>query len=106
MTPVLQLDRLCWSVGGADIIDGVSLAVREGELLAVIGPNGAGKTSLFNLITGLTRPTLYRKIAEGTFPRQIRISTNGIGWRESAVDAWLRSPMTYRASEDEDVPKS
>ena len=56
--------------------------------------------------TGLTRPTLYRKIAEGTFPRQIRISTNGIGWRESAVDAWLRSPMTYRASEDEDVPKS
>ena len=57
MTPVLQLDRLCWSVGGADIIDGVSLAVREGELLAVIGPNGAGKTSLFNLITGLTRPT-------------------------------------------------
>ena len=56
--------------------------------------------------TGLTRPTLYRKIAEGTFPRQIRISTNGIGWRESAVDAWLRNPMTYRASEDEDVPKS
>ena len=47
--------------------------------------------------TGLTRPTLYRKIAEGTFPRQIRISTNGIGWRESAVDAWLRNPMTYRA---------
>ncbi len=35
----------------------MSLAVREGELLAVIGPNGAGKTSLFNLITGLTRPT-------------------------------------------------
>ncbi|MGA5602167.1 ABC transporter ATP-binding protein [Streptomyces griseoincarnatus] len=57
MTSVLQLDRLCWSVGGAAIIDGVSLAVREGELLAVIGPNGAGKTSLFNLITGLTRPT-------------------------------------------------
>ena len=47
--------------------------------------------------TGLTRPTLYRKIAEGTFPRQIRISTNCIGWRESAVDAWLRSPMDYRA---------
>jgi prophage regulatory protein len=49
--------------------------------------------------TGLTRPTLYRKIAEGTFPKQIRISTHCIGWRESAVDAWLRSPMDYRASD-------
>ncbi len=41
MTPVLQLERLSWSVGGAHIVDDVSLAVREGELLAVIGPNGA-----------------------------------------------------------------
>ncbi|MEV0690085.1 ABC transporter ATP-binding protein [Streptomyces sp. NPDC050388] len=57
MTPVLQLDRLSWSVGGAGIINEVSLAVREGELLAVIGPNGAGKTSLFNLVSGLTSPT-------------------------------------------------
>lgn len=57
MTPVLQLDRLSWSVGGADIISDVSLDVREGELLAVIGPNGAGKTSLFNLVSGLIRPT-------------------------------------------------
>lgn len=45
--------------------------------------------------TGLTRPTLYRKIAEGTFPRQIHISTNCIGWRESEVDEWLRNPMEY-----------
>lgn len=50
--------------------------------------------------TGLTRPTLYRKIAGGTFPKQIRISTNCIGWRESAVDAWLRSPMDYRAQDE------
>ncbi len=53
--------------------------------------------------TGLTRPTLYRKIAEGTFPKQIRISANCIGWREVAVDAWLRSPMTYRAGVEERV---
>lgn len=48
--------------------------------------------------TGLTRPTLYRKIAEGTFPRQVRIATNCIGWREAEVDAWLRSPMSYRVT--------
>ena len=48
--------------------------------------------------TGLTRPTLYRKIAEGTFPQQIHISTNCIGWREAEVDEWLRNPMEYRAA--------
>ncbi len=51
--PVLQLGGIGWTVGGATILDEVSLAVREGEFLAFIGPNGAGKTSLFNLISGL-----------------------------------------------------
>ncbi len=35
----------------------VSLQVREGELAGIIGPNGAGKTTVFNLITGVYRPT-------------------------------------------------
>jgi branched-chain amino acid transport system ATP-binding protein len=51
--PVLQLTDVGWSVGGAVILDDVSLEVREGEFLAFIGPNGAGKTSLFNLVSGL-----------------------------------------------------
>src|SRR3546814_11679961 len=34
--------------------------------------------------TGLSRSTLYRKIAEGTFPAQVRISVHGAGWHESA----------------------
>jgi branched-chain amino acid transport system ATP-binding protein len=50
---VLRLRDLGWTVGGATIVEGVSLDVREGEFLAFIGPNGAGKTSLFNLISGL-----------------------------------------------------
>jgi prophage regulatory protein len=36
--------------------------------------------------TGLSRSTLYRKIAEGTFPAQLRISIHGAGWRESDID--------------------
>ena len=42
--------------------------------------------------TGLSRSTLYRKIQQGTFPRQIRISERCVGWRESAINAWLRRP--------------
>jgi prophage regulatory protein len=46
-------------------------------------------------LTGLSRSTLYRKIDQGTFPRQIKISERCAGWRSSAVDAWLRNPILY-----------
>ncbi len=46
--------------------------------------------------TGLSRSTLYRKIGEGTFPRQVPISLHGTGWHESAVDRWIADPMSYR----------
>ncbi|WP_330260350.1 ABC transporter ATP-binding protein [Streptomyces murinus] len=55
--PVLRLRGIGWTIGGATIVDSVSLDVREGEFLAFIGPNGAGKTSLFNLISGLNPVT-------------------------------------------------
>ena len=45
--------------------------------------------------TGLSRATLYRKVADGTFPRQVRIATRCMGWRESAINDWLRNPMFY-----------
>lgn len=45
--------------------------------------------------TGLSRSTIYRKIAEGTFPTQLRISTNGAGWRESDIDRWIADPVTW-----------
>jgi prophage regulatory protein len=49
--------------------------------------------------TGLSRSTMYRKVDEGTFPRQVRISQRCVGWRESAVEEWLRNPMFYSAEE-------
>ncbi|MDR7155695.1 prophage regulatory protein [Sphingobium xenophagum] len=45
--------------------------------------------------TGLSRATLYRKVQAGTFPRQIRIATRCTGWRESAVNDWMRNPMFW-----------
>jgi branched-chain amino acid transport system ATP-binding protein len=44
-------------IGGAMIVDGVSLEIQRGEFLTLIGPNGAGKTSFFNLVSGLYRPS-------------------------------------------------
>lgn len=45
--------------------------------------------------TGLSRATLYRKIQQGSFPSQLKISTRCAGWRESAVQGWVNNPMFY-----------
>jgi branched-chain amino acid transport system ATP-binding protein len=55
--PILATHNLGLDIGGATIVVDVSLEVAEGELLGIIGPNGAGKTSLFNLFSGIYRPT-------------------------------------------------
>jgi prophage regulatory protein len=46
--------------------------------------------------TGLSRSTIYRKIAECTFPAQLRISIHGAGWRESDIDRWVNDPSGWR----------
>lgn len=47
--------------------------------------------------TGLSRTTLYRKIREGSFPQQVRISIHGAGWRESAINRWIDDPVGFHA---------
>ncbi|WP_083224614.1 helix-turn-helix transcriptional regulator [Sphingomonas panacis] len=50
--------------------------------------------------TGLSRATLYRKVQAGTFPKQIRIALRCTGWRESAVNDWVRNPTLHEAKTD------
>ncbi|WIW89409.1 AlpA family transcriptional regulator [Sphingobium sp. V4] len=46
--------------------------------------------------TGLSRATVYRKIAKGTFPKQLPLSDNASGWHASEVSRWIANPMAYR----------
>ncbi|MFU8853637.1 ABC transporter ATP-binding protein [Micromonospora sp. SL1-18] len=62
---MLVTHGLTWRIGEVAIVDSVHLDLEPGEFLGVIGPNGAGKTSLFNLITGLRRPTEGRVLLDG-----------------------------------------
>ena len=55
--PVLEVRDLSVQFGGIRAVSRVSLAVGAGEILSIIGPNGAGKTTIFNVVTGLYRPT-------------------------------------------------
>jgi prophage regulatory protein len=45
--------------------------------------------------TGLSRSTLYRKIRDGSFPSQVKISVHGAGWRESDINRWVASPIGH-----------
>lgn len=45
--------------------------------------------------TGLSRSTLYRKITEGTFPPQLKISVHGAGWHESSINEWVANPAGW-----------
>lgn len=54
--------------------------------------------------TGLSRSTIYRKIDEGTFPRQVKISVHGAGWYESHINRWIADPPGYRADNDNFSP--
>jgi prophage regulatory protein len=57
--------------------------------------------------TGLSRSTLYRKMREGTFPNQVRISEYCCGWHESAINRWIADPAVYTKDKTaETVPES
>lgn len=58
--PAVKVEKLSYRVGGFAIVEDVSFVVEQGEFITIIGPNGAGKTSLFNLLSGLYRPTSGR----------------------------------------------
>jgi len=58
MTPMVQISNVRKSYAdGFEALKGVSLEIRDGEILALLGPNGAGKTTLISAICGITQPT-------------------------------------------------
>lgn len=59
MSSALSVTNLGLNIGGAKILEGITLSVNQNETLGIIGPNGAGKTSFFNLLSGL------RKVSAG-----------------------------------------
>jgi branched-chain amino acid transport system ATP-binding protein len=54
---LLDISGLTKNFGGLIAVDHLSMSVGEGQIVGLIGPNGAGKTTVFNLITGVIRPS-------------------------------------------------
>lgn len=55
--PLLSLRGVTKTFGGLTAVDTVDLDVSSGQIFSIIGPNGAGKTTVFNLVTGIYKPT-------------------------------------------------
>ena len=62
---VLELKNITMKFGGVTALNEVNLVVKKGEILALIGPNGAGKTTVFNVITGVYKPTSGDVVFQG-----------------------------------------
>ena len=63
---MLEVVGLTRRFGGLIAVNNVTLSVAQGEIRGLIGPNGAGKTTMFNLLTGVLRPTAGLVRFEGT----------------------------------------
>lgn len=63
---LLKIEKLTHWFGGLRAVSDFNIEVQPGELVAIIGPNGAGKTTVFNLITGVYRPTEGKIIFKDT----------------------------------------
>lgn len=61
----LRLDGLRKSYGRLGVLDGVSLTVASGELVAVVGPSGCGKSTLFDVVAGLEPADAGRVLVDG-----------------------------------------
>ena len=62
---VLETKNLGITFGGLKAVQNVNLKIKKNQLYGLVGPNGAGKTTIFNLITGVYRPTTGTFYLEG-----------------------------------------
>ncbi|MEY2425900.1 MAG: hypothetical protein QOI61_1472 [Actinomycetota bacterium] len=94
---VLSVTEVGVSFGGVRAVDGVSLAVREAEVVGIIGPNGSGKTTLFDLMSGFVTPTEGRINLLGEDVTAWSPDTRAeVGLGRSFQDARLFPSMTVR----------
>jgi len=91
MESVVSVDRVSKTFGRLRAVDGVSLSIARGEVVALLGPNGAGKTTLVSLILGIRRPSTGAVKIFGLDARDRRArSRTGVMLQETGLPNFLR----------------
>ena len=78
---LLEVKNLGISFGGLRAVDDFNLKIEQGQLYGLIGPNGAGKTTIFNMLTGVYKPTNGKIFLDGediTGKTNIEINKQGV----------------------------
>jgi branched-chain amino acid transport system ATP-binding protein len=89
--PLLRVEKMSHDFGGLRAVNNYDLDVEAGQIRGLIGPNGAGKTTIFNLITGIYKPTEGEIYLDGnkiTGLQPHRIATLGIGRTFQNLQLW------------------
>jgi len=88
---LLQVKKMSHDFGGLRAVNTYDLEIEAGQIRGLIGPNGAGKTTIFNLITGIYKPTEGDIILEGkniTGLQPHRIAALGLGRTFQNLQLW------------------
>ena len=89
--PLLQVKKMSHDFGGLRAVNNYHLTVEPGQIRGLIGPNGAGKTTIFNLITGIYKPTEGDVIVNGkkvTGMQPHQIASRGLGRTFQNLQLW------------------
>ena len=95
--PILEAIDIAKSYGARVALDGISLAVRPGEVAGLLGPNGAGKTTTLSILSTLLRPDRGRVLIDGKAPKS---DPRGIGRMLGLVPQSLALYPTLSASQN------
>lgn len=92
---LLSLQNVTMKFGGVTALGDVNIEVKKGEILALIGPNGAGKTTVFNVVTGVYKPTSGAITFAGTrINKQKRFEITQMGIARTFQNIRLWGDMT------------
>jgi ABC-2 type transport system ATP-binding protein len=99
--PIAVLDSVTKKYGNVTALDGLSLTLRPGEIVALLGPNGAGKSTAVRLLLGLSSPTAGTARIFGGNPREAETRT-----RIGAMLQVASVPKTLKVKEHIDLFRS
>jgi len=88
---LLRVEKMSHEFGGLRAVNNYNLEIQKGQIRGLIGPNGAGKTTIFNLITGIYKPTEGDIILEGkniTGLQPHQVATLGLGRTFQNMQLW------------------